>query len=155
MYCLLIAKTVGITHFLLKSYKTTRTIKVNIRWYKEVISLRGDFFVCKSRKSLIYKGFRFFLFLCSIQCYPGKPSRISLLFALAFVVYCFETSPYYQFHTWEAGYTELWGEMRLACSGWKDSVWKISNGCKMRYPFWRYNWAKHSKNTDVSSTQYH
>ena len=60
------------------------TIKVNIRWYKKVISLRGDFFVCNSRKSFIYKGFRLFLFLCSIQYCPGKPSRIPLRFCSRF-----------------------------------------------------------------------
>ena len=62
----------------------TPTIKVNIRWYKEVISLRGDFFVCKSRKSFIYKGFRLFLFLWSVLCCPWKPSRNCLLLCTGF-----------------------------------------------------------------------
>ena len=68
----------------IKSLMNIRTIKVNIRWYKEVISLRGDFFVCKSRKSFIYKGVRLFLFLWSVLCCPWKPSRNCLLLCTGF-----------------------------------------------------------------------
>ena len=76
------------------SSPVTPTIIVNIRWYKEVISLRGDFFVWKCPKSLIYRGFRLFLFLCSVQYCPGIPSRNWCCYALAFKGYCFETSSY-------------------------------------------------------------
>ena len=78
----------------IKSLMNIRTIKVNIRWYKEVISLRGDFFVCKSRKSLNYRGFGFFSFCEAFYVVPENLLVIACCYALAFKGYCFETSSY-------------------------------------------------------------
>ena len=45
------------------STPVARTIKVNIRWYKEVISLRGDFLFAKAANPLFTGVFGFFSFL--------------------------------------------------------------------------------------------
>ena len=72
-----------------------RTIKVNIRWYKEVISLRGDFFVCKSRKSFINKGVLGFFSFCAVfNAVPENLLVSHCCFVLAFIVRYFETSSY-------------------------------------------------------------